>query len=66
MPKLTDFAKAAGIRALRSAAQAAVLVIGSDAAVNAFEIDWQLVAGMSLGMAAMSVLTSLATGLPEA
>jgi hypothetical protein len=63
------FADAAVRRAVRSAAQAAALVLGKDAVegmVNASTVNWSEVAGFSAGMAAVSILTSLATGLPEA
>lgn len=62
--------KAAIARAARSAAQAAILTIGADAAiggqVSIWGVDWSLVAGFSGGMAVMSLLTSLVAGLPEA
>lgn len=47
-------------RAVRSAAQAAVLSIGVESAqVDAFAIDFRLLAGMAAGGALLSVLTSL-------
>lgn len=56
--------KAAGLRALRTAAQTAVATIGTTAAVLA-DIDWPIVAS-SAGLAALlSLLTSVATELPE-
>lgn len=45
-------------RAVKTAAQAAVLTIGADQ-VNALEADWQLVGGMALGGAVLSLLTNL-------
>lgn len=55
--------KAAGIRALRSAAQAVILLTGTDA-VNFVTLDWVQIAGVAAGMAFVSMLTSIA-GLPE-
>ena len=55
--------KAAGIRALRTAAQAALLVLGNDF-FNAMAVDWMNVLGFAIGGAVLSVLFSLA-GLPE-
>ena len=46
-------------RAVKTAAQSAVLVIGADQ-VNALDADWRLVGGMALGGAVLSLLTNLA------
>lgn len=54
------FWKSAAERAAKTAAQAAVLVIGADQ-VNAFAADWGDVAGFALGGAALSLLTSIAS-----
>ena len=54
---------AAGIRAIRSAAQAVILLTGTDA-VNFITLDWVQIAGVAAGMAFVSLLTSIA-GLPE-
>lgn len=53
---------AATERAVKSAAQAAILVgfAGSDA-INAFSVNWGDVAGFALGGAALSYLTSMVT-----
>ena len=60
------FWKSAAERALKTAAQAALLVIGADQ-VNALSADWTLVGGFALGGAALSVLTSVASsGVGEA
>lgn len=57
------WAVAAGVRAVKTAAQTAVATIGAGA-VNALEVDWATVGGLALGAGVLSVLTSLA-GLPE-
>ncbi len=51
-------------RAARSAAQAALLVIGADA-VDLFTVDLQAVLGAAGGMALVSLLTSVAFPPPE-
>lgn len=56
--------KAAGIRAVKTWAQAGVAYIGSGA-VGVFELDWVGFASVSLMAAVLSILMSLA-GLPEA
>ena len=57
------FAKAAGIRALRTLAQTAVATIGTTALIH--EVDWITVVSASALAAVLSILTSIATGLPE-
>lgn len=60
---MSDFVKAALIRALRTFCQTAVATIGTTALIS--EVDWLTVLS-SAGLAAiLSVLTSIATGLPE-
>lgn len=51
------------LRALRTVAQAAVATIGSAAALG--EVNWPLVVSASVLAGILSVLTSIATGLPE-
>jgi len=53
---------AAGIRALKTFAQAAIATIGSSAVLSS--VDWKMVASASILAAILSMLTSLA-GLPE-
>lgn len=49
-------------RALKSAAQGALLAAGQDVvSVDLFAADWRSVAGMAAGMAALSILTSVAS-----
>lgn len=59
------FIQATAIRAARTAAQTAVALLGTGV-LNIVDIDWQQVVGVSAGAALVSVLTSVATGLPEA
>ena len=54
--------RAAGIRALKTAAQVAVSLIPASATITG--VDWKVVAGTALLAAVTSMLTSLA-GLPE-
>ena len=57
------FWKAALIRAVRTLCQTAIATIGTTALLQ--DVDWLLVAS-SAGLAALlSVLNSIATGLPE-
>ena len=60
---IKEFIKAAAIRALRTLAQTAVATIGTTAVLS--EVDWVMVASASALAAILSILTSIATGLPE-
>lgn len=62
MEGLITWAKAAGIRAVKTAAQSAIGTIGASAAMG--DVDWMLVGSAALLAAIVSVLTSLA-GIPE-
>lgn len=57
------FFLAAGIRALRTLAQTAVATIGTTALIQ--DVNWSVVLSASVLAAILSILTSLATGLPE-
>lgn len=59
-----EFWKAAGIRALRTVCQTAVATIGTSAVIQ--DVDWLMVGSTALLAGILSVLTSIATGLPEA
>ena len=63
MLKTKEFWIAALTRALRTLCQTAVATIGTAAMLN--EVDWIAVASASALAAILSVLTSIATGLPE-
>ena len=56
------WAKAAGIRALKTMAQTAVAVIGTGAVISA--VDWKMVVSSAIVAGIVSWLTSLA-GIPE-
>lgn len=53
----------AGIRALRTVAQTAVATIGTTALIE--EVNWAVVVSASALAGVLSILTSIATGLPE-
>lgn len=59
---LKNWLKAAAIRAIRTAAQAALAAIGS--ATMFGEVDWRMVGSITLLATIASVLMSI-TGLPE-
>lgn len=60
---MTDFIRAALIRAVRTVAQTAVATIGTGAVLSA--VDWKMVLSASILAGILSILTSIATGLPE-
>lgn len=57
------FWKAAGIRALRTICQTAVASIGTAAFLT--DVNWVQVISASALAGLLSILTSIATGLPE-
>ena len=58
-----EFWKAALIRALRTVCQTAIATIGTTAVLE--EVNWLLVASSSALAGLLSILNSIATGLPE-
>ena len=56
------WAKAAGIRALKTMAQTPVAVIGTGAVISA--VDWKMVVSSAIVAGVVSLLTSVA-GIPE-
>ena len=62
MGKKRTWIVAAGVRAIKTIAQAAIATIGSSAYLGA--VDWRLVVSSAALAGVLSVLTSLA-GLPE-
>ena len=61
---MKGFLKAAAVRALRTVCQTAAATIGTAAVLSA--VDWRMVVSDSLLAGMLSILTSVATGLPEA
>lgn len=62
MDRLKKWAVAAGVRAVKTAAQSAIGTIGASAAMG--EVDWAFVGSAAALAAIVSALTSVA-GLPE-
>lgn len=60
---MNDFVKASLIRCVRTIAQTAVAMIGT--AVVMSDVNWHMVVSASLLSGILSILTSVATGLPE-
>ena len=60
---MTEFWKATAIRAIKTVCQTAVATIGT--AMVLTDVNWQMVVSASILAGILSVLTSIATGLPE-
>lgn len=58
------FWKAAAIRALRTVCQSAVAAIGTTAVIE--QVNWVMVISTAALAGLLSLLNSIATGLPEA
>lgn len=61
---MKEFIKCAGIRAIKTMAQTAVALLGTGA-VGILDVDWVAVVSASALAGVVSILTSIATGLPE-
>ena len=61
---MKSFWQAALIRALRTLCQTAIATIGTTAVLE--EVNWLLVLSSSVLAGLLSILNSIATGLPEA
>ena len=61
--KLKNELKAATIRAIRTICQTATALIGTSAMMS--DVDWIMVLSSSCLAGILSVLSSIATGLPE-
>ena len=61
---MSTFIKSALIRAIRTVCQTAVAMIGT--AVVLSDVNWWMVVSASVLAGILSILTSVATGLPEA
>ena len=64
MDKYREWGAAALIRAVKTAAQTAVALIGTGA-VGFTDLDWVRIASVAGVAAVLSLLTSIATDLPE-
>ena len=60
---MKKFLKAAGIRAVRTVCQTAAAMIGTGLVLE--DVNWWAVASASILAGILSLLTSVATGLPE-
>lgn len=63
MKKTKLFWKCTGIRAVKTIAQAAIAAIGSTAMIT--EVNWPLILSTTAMAGLLSVLNSIAAGLPE-
>ena len=61
---MKTFIKAALIRAIKTVCQTAVATIGTAFVIS--DVNWLIVISASLLAGILSILTSIATGLPEA
>ena len=60
---MKEWFKAAGIRAIKTIAQTAIATIGTAAVLG--DVNWGMVAAAAALAGVLSLLTSVATGLPE-
>ena len=59
---MKEWLKAAGVRAVKTMAQAAIAIIGTSAAMGS--VDWVMVGSAALLAGILSILTSI-VGVPE-
>lgn len=59
---LSRWARAAGVRAVKTMAQTAIALIGTEAVLD--NVRWSVIASSALAAGVLSLLTSI-TGLPE-
>ena len=60
---MKEWLKCAGIRAIKTVAQTAIATIGTAAVLG--DVNWVMVASAAALAGGLSLLTSVATGLPE-
>ena len=60
---MKEWLKCAGIRAIKTVAQTAIATIGTAAVLG--DVHWVMVASAAALAGVLSLLTSVATGLPE-
>ena len=60
---MKEWFKCAGIRAIKTIAQTAIATIGTAAVLG--DVNWVMVASAAALAGVLSMLTSVATGLPE-
>ena len=60
---MKEWLKCAGIRAIKTVAQTAIATIGTAAVLG--DVNWVMVASAAALAGVLSLLTSVATGLPE-
>ena len=60
---MKEWIKAAGIRAIKTIAQTAIATIGTAAVLG--DVNWVMLASAAALAGVLSLLTSVATGLPE-
>lgn len=59
------FWKSAGERAIKTAAQAAIALLGTDQFVSALDVNWAEVGGIALLAGILSILTSIVVPAAE-
>lgn len=60
---MKEWLKCAGIRAIKTVAQTAIATVGTAVALG--DVNWVMVASAAALAGVLSLLTSVATGLPE-